>query len=130
MSALSAVVGDEQLTVSFVAGASGGAPITNYEFTIDGGSTWTALSPADVISPVTITGLANGTTVTVAMRAVNAAGAGAGSADTVTATPATFSTAPTITSVTPGDRQVAIGFTAGADGVADADDSQSRRRGG
>jgi hypothetical protein len=129
-SGLTAAIGDGQLTVSFTAGATGGAPITNYEFTLDSGATWTALSPADVLSPVTITGLTNGTATTVSLRAVNAAGASAGSTDTVTATPATYSAAPTITSVTPGDGQITLGFTAGADGGTSITNYQFQVNGG
>ena len=52
-----------KLTVAFTAPASdGGSAITNYEYSLDGGSTWTAISPADVTSPIEITKLSNGTT--------------------------------------------------------------------
>jgi uncharacterized repeat protein (TIGR02543 family) len=52
-----------KLTVAFNAPASdGGAAIANYEYSLDGGSTWTAISPADATSPIEITKLANGTT--------------------------------------------------------------------
>lgn len=52
-----------KLTVAFTAPASdGGSAITNYEYSLDGGSTWTAISPADATSPIEITKLANGTT--------------------------------------------------------------------
>jgi hypothetical protein len=115
---LTAAVGNGQLIVSFTPGANNGAPITNYEYSTDSGSTWTALSPADDLTPVTITGLTNGTSYTVSLRAVNAAGVSTGSTDTVTATPATYSSSPTITGVTAGDEQISIAFTAGLDGGA------------
>ncbi len=67
-----------KLTVAFNAPASdGGSAITNYEYSLDGGSTWTAISPTDATSPVEITKLSNGTTLTngttfqVAIRANN-----------------------------------------------------------
>jgi|GEM_PF-2366101 len=64
-------------TVTFTAPTSnGGTPITNYEYTLDG-INWTAFSPVVVSSPVTITGLTNGTTYPIQLRAVNAVGSGA-----------------------------------------------------
>jgi uncharacterized repeat protein (TIGR02543 family) len=68
-----------KLTVAFTAPTSdGGSAITNYEYSLDGGVTWTALSPTDATSPIEITKLANGsttlsngTTYQVAIRANN-----------------------------------------------------------
>jgi uncharacterized protein YjbI with pentapeptide repeats len=67
--------------ISFTAGADGGLPITNYEYSLDGGSSWTALTPAQPTSPITITGLTPNTSVE--LRADNLAGAGSASAATV-----------------------------------------------
>ena len=88
---LTATAGDGQVEIAFTAGADGGAAITNYEYTTDGGTTWVALNPADATSPITITGLTNGTQYNIQIRAVNSVGAGAASA-TVTATPQAPST--------------------------------------
>ena len=82
---LVATPGNGSVSVAFTAGSDGGASISNYEYQLDGGS-WTALSPADTTSPVTIPGLTNGTTYSVKLRAVNAAGAGSASV-AVTARP-------------------------------------------
>ena len=60
-------------------GATFGAEITRYEFSVDSGKTWTRVSGGDVKSPVTVGGLTNGTTYSVQLRAVNAAGSGADS---------------------------------------------------
>jgi uncharacterized repeat protein (TIGR02543 family) len=67
-----------KLTVAFTPPASdGGSAITNYEYSLNGGVTWTALSPADATSPIEITKLAdgstlaNGSTYQVAIRALN-----------------------------------------------------------
>lgn len=68
-----------KLIVAFTAPTSdGGAAITNYEYSLNGGVTWTALSPVDATSPIEITKLANGsttltngTTYQVAVRALN-----------------------------------------------------------
>ncbi|MBP6459499.1 MAG: autotransporter-associated beta strand repeat-containing protein, partial [Crocinitomicaceae bacterium] len=83
---LVATAGNAQISVAFTAGADGGSAITNYEYTINGGTTWAALNPAVTSSPVTIPGLTNGTAYTVSLRAVNSVGTSVASAS-VTATP-------------------------------------------
>jgi hypothetical protein len=70
---LSAVASDGSAVISFTAGATGGAAITNYKYSTDG-TNYTALSPADASSPVTISGLTNGTAYTIYLKAVNSAG--------------------------------------------------------
>ena len=68
-----------KLTVAFTPPTSdGGSAITNYEYSLDAGVTWTAISPNDAVSPIEITKLANGsatltngTTYQVAIRALN-----------------------------------------------------------
>jgi predicted RNA-binding protein with TRAM domain len=78
-----------QASVAFTApGFDGGASITNYEYTLNGGTTWTALSPTDATSPITIPSLTNGTAYAVAIRAVNSAGSGLASNTSGTFTPA------------------------------------------
>jgi hypothetical protein len=67
--------GDGQISLTFTAGATGGSAITNYQWSTDN-ITYTALSPADTTSPVTIPGLTNGTAYTVRLKAVNANGVG------------------------------------------------------
>jgi hypothetical protein len=70
-----------QLSVAFTAPAhDGGAAVTNYQYSLDGGATWQTRAPASAASPLVVAGLTNGTTYQVALRAVNAAGAGAPSA--------------------------------------------------
>ncbi len=56
--------------------ANGGSTITNYEYSIDGGSTWGALTPADTVTPVTISGLTDGVSYSIRLRAVNGSGSG------------------------------------------------------
>jgi hypothetical protein len=112
-SALSATPGDGQATISFTAGGNNGAAITNYKYSIDGGSTYTAFSPAVTSSPVTITGLTNGTAYTIRLRAVNSVGDGVASGS-VSVTPAGVPFAPSALSATPGDGQATISFTAGS----------------
>ena len=106
---LQATAGNAQVTIAFVAGANGGSAITNYEYTLDGGITWVALSPARSISPISITGLTNGTTYTIQLRARNAIGTSVSSV-AVTATPAAAPSAPTQLVATPGDRQITLSF--------------------
>jgi gliding motility-associated-like protein len=77
---LSYIPGNGQVSLSFTPGYNGGSSITNYEYSLDNGSSWTALNPVDTSSPVMITGLASGTTYLVKIRAVNAVGQGAASA--------------------------------------------------
>ncbi|MFM6941560.1 MAG: fibronectin type III domain-containing protein [Candidatus Planktophila sp.] len=59
--------------------SNGGSPLTNYEYTLDNGSSWIALSPADTTTPVTISGLIDGSSYNVKLRAVNALGSGTAS---------------------------------------------------
>jgi len=70
---LSATTGDSQATISFTAGSDGGSAITNYKYSTDG-TNYTALSPTDATTPITISGLTNGTSYTIYLKAVNANG--------------------------------------------------------
>ena len=111
---LSATAGDGQATISFTPGSDGGSSITNYKYSTDG-TTYTALSPTDSSSPVTIPGLTNRTSYTIYLKAVNANGDSAASSS-VTVTPSTTPSAPTSLSATAGDGQATISFTSGSDG--------------
>ena len=112
---LVATPGDSSVSIAFTAPNDGGSAITNYKYSIDGGATFTAFSPAITASPAVITGLINGTSYDIQIEAVNAAGDGLNSA-TVTATPRTVPQAPTSLVATPGDHSVSIAFTAPSDG--------------
>ncbi len=102
--------------VFFSGGANGGSPVTNYEYSTDGGSTWVARSPASTLSPLSISGLANGTTYSIAIRALNSVGAGAPSQNS-SVKPRTVPSEPTISSQpSVADQSLAIAFSAGADG--------------
>ncbi len=113
---LEAISGDGQATISFDAGSDGGAPVTNYEYSVDFGVTWTAFDPAVVTSPVTITGLANGTVYSAQIRAVNAAGPGDSSNGVVLSPQGALPGAPVLTEVDPGDRSAVVFFTAPTSG--------------
>jgi len=113
---LSATAGNGQVTITFTDGSANGSAITNYQYSADGSSNWTAISSTTptITSPAVITGLNNGTSYTYYLRAINANGNGATSATSVTATPRTTPAAPTGLSATAGNGQATITFTAGA----------------
>jgi titin len=69
------------LTASFLPPPTTEAPFapTNYEYSLDGGTTWTARSPASTVSPLVISGLVDFTVYTLRVRAINVAGPGAAS---------------------------------------------------
>lgn len=67
--------------ISFTAGDDNGSPITNYQYALstNGGSTYgsySALSPADATSPITISGLSATTAYNIKLKAVNNIGVG------------------------------------------------------
>jgi titin len=100
--------GAGELGIAFTPPAeSGGAPVTNYQYSLDGGATWQTRAPASAASPLVIGGLTNGTTYQVALRAVNAVGAGAASAP-ASGTPRAVAGAPTALTADPGNGQVTL----------------------
>ena len=107
--------------VFFTPGTIGTTPVTNYEYSLDSGSTWTAFSPAALTSPLRITGLTNGTTYQVAIRA-SQDGIPSPASNVVSVRPVALPGAPTITAAagnvngTTGT-QVQISFTAGTAGT-------------
>ena len=64
---------DTSITVTFTQASNGSPSITNYKYSLDG-VTYTALSPADATSPVTIGGLTKNTQYTIRLKAVNSNG--------------------------------------------------------
>ena len=88
---LVATPGNASASIAFTAGADNGSAITNYEYQLStgaGSGPWTALNPADTTTPVRISGLTNGTTYSVRLRAINGAGDGRGAqSDPVSVTP-------------------------------------------
>lgn len=76
--------------------SDGGSPFTAFERTVDGGSTWTALTGTGTGSR-TLTMPGAGTAYTFALRAVNAVGAGAASA---TKSATSGAEAPVVTGIT------------------------------
>lgn len=85
--------GDASLSVAFT-GAVSGSPVTNYQYQVGSGA-WT--SAGRTTSPITITGLTNGLTYTVKLRAISTIGTGATS-NSASGVPQTVPGAPSITS--------------------------------
>jgi hypothetical protein len=86
-----ATAGDSSASVTFTAPASnGGAPITGYTVTASpGGATGTGTA-----SPITVSGLTNGTAYTFTVTATNSAGTSAASAASNSVTPAVVTSYP------------------------------------
>ena len=109
-------------TISFSI-TDGGAPITSIEYQIssNGGtsySPWAPFNPVDSSSPVTITGLTNGTTYLVKLRGINSVNlTGAESATPITVAPvSTVPEAPTNLTALSGNASATIYFNASDNG--------------
>jgi hypothetical protein len=102
-----AIRGNGQSTVAFSAPASdGGSAITSYTVTSSpGGKTASAAG-----SPITVTGLTNGTEYTFAVKATNSKGIGVSSSASAPVTPATVPGAPSISNVTIGSGLANVTF--------------------
>ncbi|HBG08299.1 MAG TPA: hypothetical protein DDY22_22815 [Geobacter sp.] len=108
---VSATPGDARATVSFSAPAfNGGSPITGYTVTsTPGGFTGTGQ-----VSPITVTGLNNGTAYSFTVTATNTIGSSQQSSASGSLIPAAVPGSAAIVSVTAGDAQVTISFSAPA----------------
>jgi len=110
----SAKLGNGQVTLGIWAPKkNGGTDITGYEYTVDGGATWTAVDSSSTDTSLVITGLDNGTRYTIKVRAVNGAGGGAAS-NARAVTPRTVSDAPTNVVLTEGNGRIKVDFDAPA----------------
>jgi hypothetical protein len=77
------------VSLTFTAGATGGSSITNYKYSTDG-TNYTAFSPAQTTSPLTISGLTNGTAYTIRLKAVNSNGDSSATSASNSVTPTVF----------------------------------------
>lgn len=105
-------------SVTFTTGATGGKTIANYKWSTDG-VTYTALSPAQTTSPLSIPGLTSGSSYTLRLKAVNANGDSVATSASNSVTISTVPQAPTINSVaseTSNVGKVRVTFSANATG--------------
>ena len=103
-------------SLTFTSAATGGKAISNYKYSVDD-STYTALSPEDTTSPVTIPGLTAGQSYTIKLKAVNANGDSIATSASNSILAATVPQAPTIGTVAvTNSTTVSVPFTAGASG--------------
>jgi len=109
--ALVATHGNTTASIAFTPGSTNGGTLSNYKYSTDGGTNFTAFAPAQTSSPVSITGLTNGTTYSVKLKAVTEVGDGAASA-AVSVTPSTVPGAPTSVAGTHGNASVALTWSA------------------
>ena len=111
--------GDGHIEASWTAPDDNGAAIAGYDVRYRQGNSgqWTAHPHDGTETTATITGLTNGITHQVQVRAVNAAGAGEWS-PSAAATPADAPDAPDAPELTPGDGRLAVQWTAPNDNGA------------
>ena len=105
-----ATTGSASITVAFTApSSSGSSAIIDYVVTCT--ASGASRSQSGTTSPITVSGLTNGTSYSCSVVATNSAGAGA-SSGSVTATPRGVPGAPTIGTATAGNTSASIAFTA------------------
>ena len=125
--------GDGQLVVSWTAPLDNGASIDDYDVRYrPSGGNWTELPDAvkSTATSATLTGLTNGTAYEVQVRAGNSVGDGPWSAS-ATGTPvpsASAPSAPSAPTLTAGDGQLGVSWTAPLDNGASIDDYDVRYR--
>ncbi len=109
------------LQINFTIGSE--VDVTNYEYSINNGSAYVTRSPSSTLSPIIITGLVNGTTYTLKIRAINQGvrGTESGSATGTPQAP-TVPDAPTSLTSAAGSNQVSLSWEAGSDGGAAIED--------
>jgi hypothetical protein len=108
-----ATAGNGSASIAFTAPAyNGGSPVTTYAATCSATGQTTA-SANNATSPITVGSMTNGVTYACNVRAANAVGAGAASAD-ASVKPVGPPGAPTIGTATPANASASIAFTAPA----------------
>ena len=110
IASVAAVAGDGSASISYSAPTGpASSRIINYAYSKDAGATWTTASPAATFGTINISGLNNGQTYTIRIRALTAGSPGIPS-DPVTVTPVTTPSAPTILSASSASGLVSIVF--------------------
>ena len=89
----------------------GGVVNTNYEYSLDGGTTWIARSPAAITTPLAIAGLTANTAYSLRLRAVNAGGKGEASSTTAFTTVPAAPTSFSATGVAGDPTKLSVAFT-------------------
>ena len=113
--------GDGSVALAWTAGSNGGSAITGWKYTKKTGDDWdddwTAVPNSGAgTTSYTVPDLTNGTAYRFKVRAVNANGDGAESAESASVTPSAKPAAPTGLTVSGGDGSVALSWTAGSNG--------------
>jgi predicted RNA-binding protein with TRAM domain len=112
----SLTAGDESIRVNFTSGADGGNAVSSFDYSLDGGLSWSDSGGAGSATSFTITtGLVNGVSYSVQIRAVNDAGPGSGS-NTELALPITIADAPTQLVASYGDSSALVAYLSGDNG--------------
>ena len=101
------------VTIHFSPAARGS--VINHEYSLDGGATWITPNPPVTSSPITLTGLADGTTYNIRLRTIDTIGIGSPSS-VFTATTPSIPGPPTITEIVPGDGSLVIDIEPGDSG--------------
>lgn len=117
------IAGNATLSVDFTAASNGGSAISAYQYSTDGGATWSNRTFGTTESPLSITtqssdgstALVNGTFYSVKIRAVNSAGSGTES-EAVRIAPLTVPSAPVISSVAMRNSFALMTFSVASDG--------------
>jgi hypothetical protein len=104
---------DRALIVQFTPADNGGNTNINYSYSINAEASYVSIN--QTTSPFTISGLTNGQSYTVYMKAENARGNSLISSSPQTATPYTFPSPPAIQSLVPLNKQIQVIFTAPTD---------------
>ncbi len=106
--AVSGIAGNAQATISFTPPLfDGGSTINNYTVTSNPGG----LTATGNLSPITVSGLTNGTQYAFTVVATNSVGSSSPSNPSTTITPVTVPDAPTAIIATEGNKQASIAFT-------------------
>ena len=104
-------VSDSAASIAFVAGSANGRTITGYKYSINGNAT---LYDASASSPISVSGLTNGTSYYFNIYAVTSIGTSPVSNTSSTVVPLKTPSAPTITGVTTSSDTASVAFTAGS----------------
>src|SRR5205085_382890 len=97
--------GNTTMQVAFTPGGNGGAAVTGYEYDLGGSGSW--VTTGSMLGSFQISGLTNGTSYAVRVRAVNAQGNGTASSP-VSGTPVTTPAQPSVTGVSRADRSLTL----------------------